>query len=66
MIKWCVVTSLEAEKCDWISKAANSYGVEPLIKCIQESSQEDCIKSIINRKSDILAVQQYDYVKIKQ
>ncbi|XP_033208065.1 transferrin [Belonocnema kinseyi] len=65
VIKWCVVRNLEAEKCDWISKAAGSYGVEPLIECIQESSREKCIKSVINRKSDIFAVSQYDYFETR-
>lgn len=55
-IKWCVTTNLEVEKCNWLSYAANSYGIEPLIECVQELNRKNCLESVKNKRSDIFVV----------
>lgn len=66
MIKWCVTTNLEAEKCKWISFAAQSHGLEPLIKCVQETNRENCMESVKNGKSDIFAIEKSEGVEAKR
>ncbi|XP_043462927.1 uncharacterized protein LOC122498976 [Leptopilina heterotoma] len=65
-IKWCVTTNLEAEKCKWISFAAQSHGLEPLIKCVQETSRENCMESVKNGISDIFAIEKSEEVEAKR
>ena len=55
-VKWCVVTKLETEKCMWLSFSARAYGVEPLIECVQEISQEKCLKTVNNGWTDIFSI----------
>ncbi|XP_051168742.1 transferrin-like isoform X2 [Leptopilina boulardi] len=66
ILKWCVITNLEVEKCEWISKIANNYGIEPMIKCVQNINQENCIKSVINKKADIFSVKPHDELEARE
>ena len=49
-----MVTKLEVEKCKWLSYAAKSYGVEPLIKCVKEDNKKKCLESVRDGRSDIV------------
>lgn len=61
-----MITNLEVEKCEWISKIANNYGIEPMIKCVQNINQENCVKSVINKKADIFFVKPHDELEARE
>lgn len=65
-IKWCVTSSLEAEKCKWLSFSAQSHGLEPLIKCVQETNRQNCMESVKTGTSDIFAVNSHEEVEAKK
>ncbi|XP_043462916.1 transferrin isoform X2 [Leptopilina heterotoma] len=60
LVKWCVVTNLEIEKCEWISKIGKNYGIEPFIKCVHKINRENCIKSVIDKQFDIFSVKPHE------
>uniref|UniRef100_A0A8D3DM41 Serotransferrin n=1 Tax=Scophthalmus maximus TaxID=52904 RepID=A0A8D3DM41_SCOMX len=52
-LKWCVVGSNEATKCDSWSDAANN---DPEIVCTKAHSFEECLKKIMREEADAVTV----------
>ncbi|XP_011298780.1 transferrin [Fopius arisanus] len=45
-IRWCLSSYLEHNKCQWLKRAALSYGMEPEIQCLQLSGRDDALQGV--------------------
>ncbi|KAJ9583794.1 hypothetical protein L9F63_021884, partial [Diploptera punctata] len=59
-IKICTRSNIEMLKCDWLSRAADVYGVEPRITCLKAESTEDCMKAVKDNIADVVTIQPDD------
>jgi len=57
-MKMCVQTDTELSKCNTMHRAAYARDIRPEIECVQE---KDCIKSVKDGKSDLVAVRATNY-----
>lgn len=55
-MKWCTISPEEKQKCLWLSQAALNRGIQPVVKCVESSSQLECINDVKNNKADLLTV----------
>ncbi|XP_015597144.1 transferrin [Cephus cinctus] len=55
-IRWCTISTLETNKCNWIAKAAVTHGIEPQISCDQTNSTFHCFHDIADHKADIITI----------
>lgn len=46
VLRWCVVSSSEQQKCADMASAFKSKGLTPDIKCVYGDSVPDCMKKI--------------------
>lgn len=53
-IKWCTKSSEEYVKCEWLAQASLNRGLQPVIRCIQSSSELECLTDIQNKKADVI------------
>ncbi|KPJ17168.1 Transferrin [Papilio machaon] len=56
VVRLCVTTYLALEKCRLMSVFAFSRDIRPKIDCVQEESEDACLKSVQDNGSDLAAV----------
>ncbi|XP_055389927.1 uncharacterized protein LOC129618922 [Condylostylus longicornis] len=59
-VKFCVMTELELEKCEILSKLSLFYEIRPLIECYL-SRQNDCAAEVASDNADIAVVPGYNW-----
>nr|XP_022919639.1 transferrin-like [Onthophagus taurus] len=47
-MRWCTTSDNEQTKCKWLSQASINYGIQPVVECVQKSSELECLKAISN------------------
>uniref|UniRef100_A0A224XKM5 Putative transferrin-like protein n=1 Tax=Panstrongylus lignarius TaxID=156445 RepID=A0A224XKM5_9HEMI len=55
-IKWCTIGKNEYEKCNWLSLAAQSYGLKPSIGCHRGHNLYNCFRRIAGYKEDAISI----------
>nr|XP_022909238.1 transferrin-like isoform X1 [Onthophagus taurus]XP_022909239.1 transferrin-like isoform X1 [Onthophagus taurus] len=45
-MRWCTTSDNEQMKCKWLSQAGVNYGIQPVVECVQKSSEFECLKAI--------------------
>lgn len=56
VVRYCVTSDIELEKCRTFSKAAFSREVRPRFECIKQPSDHECIKAIRDDVADIISL----------
>lgn len=56
VVRLCVISSVALSKCRTMSVFAYSRDIRPRIDCIQEATEEDCLKSVLDNGSDLASV----------
>ncbi|XP_067000972.2 transferrin isoform X2 [Anabrus simplex] len=56
VLRMCTHTSAEHTKCNWLKRAAQVYGVEPVLSCILLHSMENCLMAVHNNLADVVVV----------
>lgn len=65
-MRWCTVSQEEKDKCDWLKKAADIFGIKPSISCFQAERVYGCLKTIREDKADMMAIDsQYGFIARK-
>lgn len=65
-IRWCTISRLETNKCNWTSAAARSLGIKPNIACIEAQSVFECFDKISKNEADIITIDSnYGYLARK-
>lgn len=54
LVRFCVTSADELEKCGDFSRSAFSRDIRPRFDCVQEKSIYDCLKSIRDNGADVL------------
>ncbi|XP_072428372.1 melanotransferrin isoform X2 [Chiloscyllium punctatum] len=55
-IRWCVISTLELNKCLEMKTAFESAKIHPSMSCIQAASALDCVKKIANKEADAVSL----------
>lgn len=58
-VRLCSTTKESQTKCSWMAAAANAYGVEPRILCVEE---ENCMFSVSKKSSDVVIISTDQYL----
>lgn len=66
VIKICVVTDVENDKCKEFSKAAFSRDIRPRFECVRQNTESDCFKAIRDNAADVLTVDAGDVETFKE
>ncbi|XP_060801389.1 transferrin [Amyelois transitella] len=56
VVRMCVTSSVALAKCRAMSVFAFSRDIRPILDCVQESSEKDCLRSVQDNGSDLAAV----------
>ncbi|XP_073994215.1 transferrin-like isoform X2 [Rhodnius prolixus] len=55
-VRWCTIGAIEHEKCNWLSLAAASYGLKPIISCHRGHTVHNCLNRISENKEDVISI----------
>ncbi|KAJ8667093.1 hypothetical protein QAD02_008755 [Eretmocerus hayati] len=55
-IRWCTVSDLEYQKCNWTSAASMVLGIKPPIACVKTQSPFECFDKIAKKEADIISI----------
>jgi hypothetical protein len=56
VVRICVTSDVEHEKCVTFSKSAFSRDIRPRFECIQQTSELKCIKAIMDNTADVISL----------
>ncbi|XP_075975196.1 transferrin 1 [Anticarsia gemmatalis] len=56
VVRMCVTSNVALEKCRAMSVFAFSRDIRPRLDCVQEASENDCLKSVQDNGSDLASV----------
>lgn len=56
VVRICVTSDVEDEKCKTLSKSAFSRDIRPKFECIHETSELNCIKAIRDNTADVISL----------
>lgn len=56
LLRFCVTSVDEWEKCKALSKSAFSRDIRPRFDCVQEKSRYDCLKTIQDNGADVITL----------
>lgn len=56
VVRLCVTSEVENDKCKIFSKAAFSRDIRPRFECVQESSEHSCVKAIMDNAADAISL----------
>lgn len=56
LLRFCVTSVDEWEKCKTLSKSAFSRDIRPRFDCVQEKSVYDCLKTIRDNGADVITL----------
>nr|ADF35768.1 transferrin [Ephestia kuehniella] len=56
IVRMCVTSNVALEKCRAMSVFAFSRDIRPMLDCVQEPSDDDCLRSVRDNGSDLAAV----------
>ncbi|KAJ8705794.1 hypothetical protein PYW08_012840 [Mythimna loreyi] len=54
--RWCTVSTLEQNKCNWIRAAAHTLGIQPTISCLQRNTVLDCLSDTKDDQTDFISI----------
>ncbi|XP_048397817.1 melanotransferrin [Stegostoma tigrinum] len=55
-IRWCVISTLEMNKCMKMKEAFQSAKIYPSMSCVQATSALDCAEKIANKEADAVSL----------
>nr|CAD7599118.1 unnamed protein product [Timema genevievae] len=55
-IRWCTISPLEVQKCEWVRQAGITHGILPELTCVEGSSKFDCFRKIEAGQADIVGI----------
>lgn len=53
--KWCTVSPAEQRKCEWISEAVSTHGIQPPMTCVPAANLWECFEHIKEGTADLVA-----------
>ncbi|XP_059054733.1 transferrin [Achroia grisella] len=56
VVRMCVTSNVALAKCRSMSTFAFSRDIRPILDCVQQSSEEECLKSVQDNGSDLTSV----------
>ncbi|KAK0183232.1 hypothetical protein PV327_001293 [Microctonus hyperodae] len=62
-VKWCIASTIENQKCQWMRDVAIAHGIEPAITCHQFDKRDGCFDAIKRGHSELFIVKP-DEIKV--
>lgn len=66
IIRWCVSSNVEANKCGWMQAAAFGVDIEPRITCVQQLDRKSAMKAVREDRCDIFVAKPEEELHAKR